>query len=62
MLGVQWLVQERYRRQVVFMPGFTRLQAGSSLSRAPQGAKPREPSTVDAASAGVAAPAPSSAK
>jgi len=47
LLGAQWLVQERYRRQVVFLPGFTRLQANSSLARA-QGRKPREASTIDA--------------
>jgi hypothetical protein len=46
LLGGQWLVQERYRRQVVFLPGFTRLQANSSLARA-QGKKPREASTID---------------
>ena len=47
LLGLQWLLQERYRRQVVVMPGFARRQTGSSLSRG-QAAKPREPSTVDA--------------
>jgi hypothetical protein len=45
-LGVQWLLQERYRRQVVFLPGFARRKSGSSLQRAEQ-AKPREPSTID---------------
>ncbi len=45
-LGVQFLLHQRYRRQVVFLPGFTRLKAGSSLVR---GGRPRgEPSTVDA--------------
>jgi hypothetical protein len=53
LLGTQWLVQERYRRQVVFLPGFTRLQANSSLARA-QGKKPREASTIDAPPAGRA--------
>lgn len=47
-LGVQWLMHQRYRRQVVFLPGFTRVKAGSSLGRG--GSRPRgEPSTVDAA-------------
>jgi hypothetical protein len=45
---VQWLLQERYRRQVVFLPGFARKAAGSSLTRAGQPASKREPSTVDA--------------
>lgn len=30
----QWLMQERYRRRVVFLPGFRRVKAGSSLTRA----------------------------
>jgi hypothetical protein len=54
-LVVQWVMHRRYRRQVVFLPGFTRLKAGSSLVR---GGRPRgEPSTVDAVP-----PAPSSQK
>lgn len=56
----QWMLHRRYRRQVVFLPGFTRLKAGSSLAR--QGIANRqrnEPSTVDAppAPAGTEAPA-----
>jgi hypothetical protein len=45
-LLLQWLLQQRYRRQMLFMPGFARLRKGSSISRreAPPG---REPSTVD---------------
>jgi hypothetical protein len=50
-LSLHWLVQERYRRQVVFMPGFTRMQSNSSLLRAGQGNRPREPSTVDSPAA-----------
>ena len=46
-LAIQWMLQERYRRQVVFMPGFTRLKSNSSLVRAGTG-RPREPTTVDA--------------
>lgn len=44
----QWLLHERYRRQIVFLPSFSRRRSGSSLSRSP--AAPRavgEPSTVD---------------
>jgi hypothetical protein len=48
-LGVQWVLQRRYRRQVVFMPGFTRLKTGSSLLRGGKANRPRgEPSTIDA--------------
>ena len=50
-LGVQWLLHRRYRRQVVFMPGFTRLKQGSSLVRTRTGSSNRsrgEPSTIDA--------------
>jgi hypothetical protein len=46
-LAIHWTVQRRYRRQLVFMPGFTRLKAGSSLLRGGTNNRPREPSTVD---------------
>ena len=42
---LQWLLQRRYRRQVVFLPGFTRLQTGSNLIVP---GKRNEPSTIDA--------------
>jgi hypothetical protein len=52
LLGLHWLRQQRYRRQVVFLPGFTRMKPGSSLVRngsSASGTRPRgEPSTVDA--------------
>jgi hypothetical protein len=46
-LFVQWLLHERRRRQVVFLPNFSRKRSGSSLipGAAPPGK--REPSTVD---------------
>lgn len=45
---VQWTLHQRYRRQVVFMPGFTRVKAGSSLIRRDSNNRPKaEPSTVD---------------
>jgi hypothetical protein len=52
---VQWLWHERYRRQIIFLPTFSRARPGSSLSRAPaasdaeqaRGRAPGEPSTVD---------------
>lgn len=49
--AAQWLLQRRYRRQVVFLPGFTRLRkSGSSLLRSSRSGRPSgEPSTVDAA-------------
>jgi hypothetical protein len=46
---VQWLLHERYRRQVVFLPSFSRVRSGSSLTRAGSAPRPHgEPSTVDA--------------
>jgi hypothetical protein len=51
-LAAQWGWQQRYRRQVVFLPGFTRVKQGSSLVRngsSNPASRPRgEPSTVDA--------------
>ncbi len=47
-LGIHWVLNERYRRQVIFMPGFTRLKPGSSLLQNPPAPRPREASTVDA--------------
>jgi hypothetical protein len=32
-LAIQWLVRERYRRRIVFLPGFRRLKSGSSMVR-----------------------------
>jgi hypothetical protein len=48
-LGSQWLLHQRYRRQVVFLPGFKRTKGGSALVRGSSN-RPRtgEPSTVDA--------------
>jgi hypothetical protein len=50
LLGVQWLLHRRYRRQVVFMPGFTRAKPSSALARGSSASqhRPREVSTVDA--------------
>jgi hypothetical protein len=47
---LQWLLHERYRRQIVFLPSFSRVRSGSSLVQAEQVApQPTgEPSTVDA--------------
>jgi hypothetical protein len=46
--GVQWLLHERYRRRVIFLPSFSRTRANSSLLRAEAARPPGEPSTVDA--------------
>jgi hypothetical protein len=54
-LAVQWLLHERYRQQLVFMPGFTRLKSKSSLVRASSISRPKEPSTVDAPASGKSA-------
>jgi hypothetical protein len=43
---VQWLLHERYRRHIVFLPSFSRSRTGSSLVRTPQRGH-GEPSTVD---------------
>ena len=41
----RWMLQEHYRRQLIFMPGFTRVKSGSSMLKE----RPREPTTVAAA-------------
>jgi hypothetical protein len=45
---VQGLLHVRYRRQIVFLPSFTRSRPGSSLLRSPVPRPHGEPSTVDA--------------
>jgi hypothetical protein len=48
-IGYLWWRQNSYRRQVVFMPGFSRLSGGSSVMRTGSSQRHRgEPSTVDA--------------
>ena len=49
-IAIQWLMHQRYRRQIVFLPSFSRGRAGSSLLRKSASSRPRngEPSTVDA--------------
>ncbi len=46
--AAQWTLHQRYRRQLVFMPGFTRVKPGSSLLRPSSVQRPREASTIDA--------------
>ncbi|HZV05772.1 MAG TPA: hypothetical protein VE999_11880 [Gemmataceae bacterium] len=49
-LSLQWLMHRRYRRQIVFLPSFSRSRGGSSLIRKTPSNRPQsgEPSTVDA--------------
>ncbi len=62
-LPLQWLLQERYRRRVVFLPGFRRLKPGSSLVRAgpPAAVAPGRPEDGRPSSSGQAARGHSSA-
>src|SRR5207244_3843272 len=46
-VATQWMLHERYRRRVILMPGFKRLQTGSSIIRRSAGSRPRDPSTID---------------
>jgi hypothetical protein len=47
-LLAQWMLHERYRRQIIFLPSFSRSRSSSSVLR--PGSKPLgEPSTVDVA-------------
>jgi len=46
-VAAQWMLQQRYRRRVIFMPGFTRLKTGSSIIRTGSNNRPRDPSTID---------------
>jgi hypothetical protein len=45
-VAAQWMLHQHYRRQVIFMPGFTRLKTGSSLIRS-SGKRSHDPSTID---------------
>jgi hypothetical protein len=55
---VQWLLHERYRRRVVFLPSFSRGRPGSSMVRNGSSAQRSrgEPSTIDAPKQPVPAP------
>lgn len=45
---VQWLLHERYKRQLLYLPGFTRLHDESLLLKAAAKQPRPEPSTIDA--------------
>lgn len=47
-IGLHLVLQEKYRRQLVFLPGFTRAKPSSTIVRPGSGQRPREASTVDA--------------
>src|SRR5262249_16778847 len=52
-LTLAWVLQRRYQRRVVFMPGFSRARPASSQNHAPGSSlRRRQPSTVDAPPAG----------
>lgn len=57
-LGVQWLLHERYRRRVVFLPGFRRVKTGSSLVRGTRADKAQSGSAREAALAGASGSGP----
>ena len=48
-LGVQWMLHKHYHRQLVFLPGFTRVKgtASSMMRDGPVTRTRGEPSTVD---------------
>jgi hypothetical protein len=58
-VGVHWTLQERYRRQLIFLPSFARAKAGSTITRT-RAKRTRESSTVDAPPGASAAPSTSS--
>jgi hypothetical protein len=47
-IGGHWVHQHRSRRQLVFLPGYSRAKPGSTMIRANAAKRPREASTVDA--------------
>ena len=51
LLGVRWRLHHRYRRQLVFMPGFQQIKNGSSLSRKDGSKVRRDLPTVEAQAA-----------
>ncbi len=46
-IAILWTIEERYRRQLIFLPGFSRTKQGSTMSRGKSGVRPREASTLD---------------
>lgn len=57
--GFHWVMQERYRRHLLFLPGFSRGKQGSTMSRPNTAKRPREASTLDAPAAAAPDKAPS---
>ena len=48
LLLLQWLMHERYKRQLLFLPGFTRVKTAALLPKANGVQRGREASTIDA--------------
>ncbi len=46
-IGIHWTLQERYRRHLVSLPGFSQTKQGSTMSRVNAAERPREASTLD---------------
>jgi hypothetical protein len=57
LLSLQWWLQRRYRRQVVFLPGFSRPRGSSVVPSIGSGRSRGEPSTIDTQPEGAARPA-----
>lgn len=59
-IGVHWVVQERHRHRLEFLPGFRRSKQSSTMLRTNAAKRPREATTVDAPGGPEVAPAPQS--
>lgn len=59
-VAIHWAWQERSRRQLVFLPAFSRAKPASTVTMPSAAKRPREPSTVDAPAPPGNGPAPSS--
>jgi hypothetical protein len=58
-VAIHWYWMERYRRQLVFLPAFSRTKPSSTMVRGSSAKRPREASTVDAPATPGSGPAPS---
>ncbi len=58
LLSLQWWLYRRYRRQVVFLPGFSRPRGSSVVPAAGSGRSRGEPSTIDTPDAAARPAAP----
>jgi hypothetical protein len=53
-VGIHWFMHERYRRKLIFLPGFAQAKPGSTMVRNDSATRPRQGSTVDAPAASAA--------